>query len=300
MSAGAIKNSNQQRNTPADPELEAVSVQLNLPAFISLLLLACIAIEIAFVLLDYFVNYGQLTSIGPIRRMFNITREDGLASWFGITQTLLVGLTAWFIWLVRRSSAGAPRWIKIGWFIMACCLTYMAVDDGATIHERIGSTLKAIQSETPPPESDIEEQSATGGGGDSWWFPSYHWQVLFLPFFGAMGVFMLVFLWRELGAKKLRLYVAACIACFVMAVGLDFVEGLEPGHRLNFYSHIAERFDFESFTRARFKVSEFEAIRHFSKSIEETLEMFGMTLLWVALLTHLVRIAPQIRLRLKL
>jgi hypothetical protein len=171
---------------------------------------------------------------------------------------------------------------------------YMAVDDGATIHERIGSTLKAIQTETP--QVDIEEQSATGEG---WWFPSYHWQVLFLPFFGAMGIFMLVFLWRELGARKLRLYVAACIACFVMAVGLDFVEGLEPNHRLNFYSHIANRFDFEAFTRARFEVSEFEALRHFSKSIEETLEMFGMTLLWAAFLTHLVRIAPQIQLQLK-
>ena len=268
-------------------------VQLNARRFISTLFVACVAIEISFVLLDYFVNYGQLTTIGPIRRMFNITREDGLASWFGITQTLLVGLTAWFVWIVRRSQPGVARWVRIGWLIMACCVTYMAVDDGATIHERLGSTVKAMQSERQ--QTDLEEQSAAGG---SWWFPSYHWQVLFLPFFGAMGIFMLVFLWREMAARRLRLHVALCIACFVVAVGLDFVEGLEPGHRLNLYSSISRRADFEAFTQSRFGVSEYEALRHFSKSIEEALEMCGMTLLWVAFLTHLVRIAPEIRLRL--
>lgn len=267
-------------------------ITLNAPKVISWLLITCIAIEIAFVLLDYFVNYARLTTIGPIRRMFNITREDGLASWFGITQTLMVGLTAWFIWLVRRGQPGTNKWIKIGWFILACCLTYMAVDDGATIHERLGSTLKAIQKDAA--EEDVQEENAAVGG----WFPSYHWQVLFLPFFGAMGVFMLVFLWRELQQRGLRMYVAICITCFVAAVGLDFIEGLDRSHHLNLYSAIAERFEFEAFTRARFQVSEFEALRHFSKSIEETLEMFGMTLLWVAFLTHLTSIAPTIRLTL--
>jgi hypothetical protein len=278
---------------PVGCKASVTEIQLNARSLISTLFVACVAIEISFVLLDYFVNYGQLTTIGPIRRMFNITREDGLASWFGVTQTLLVGLTAWFVWIVRRGQPGVGRWVRIGWLIMACCVTYMAVDDGATIHERLGSTLKAMQSETQ--QTDLEEQSAAGGG---WWFPSYHWQVLFLPVFGAMGIFMLVFLWREMAARRLRIHVALCIACFVVAVALDFVEGLEPGHRLNLYSSIARRSDFEAFTQSRFGVLEYEALRHFSKSIEEALEMFGMTLLWVAFLTHLVRIAPEIRLRL--
>ena len=55
----------------------------------------CIAAEILFVFLDYHVNYGRLTEIGAIRRLFNIAREDSLASWFGTTQSLLIGLTLW-------------------------------------------------------------------------------------------------------------------------------------------------------------------------------------------------------------
>jgi hypothetical protein len=274
--------------------LEPTDVHINGRRIISRLLVACVSIEIAFVLLDYFVNYGRLTTIGPIRRMFNITREDGLASWFGITQTLLVGLTAWFIWLVRRAQPDVKRWSKIGWFILAICITYMAVDDGATIHERLGSTMKAIQNDAQQPEL---EEEASVSAGSQWWFPSYHWQVLFLPFFGAMGIFILAFLWRELREPRLRLWVFACIGCFVLAVGLDFIEGLDHSHKLNMYSKLAERFDFQEFTRSRFNASEFDTLRHFSKSVEETLEMLGMTLLWVTFLTHLTRIAPEIRLR---
>ncbi len=75
------------------------TVQVTLvPTRLALRVFACILLlEIAFVLLDYHVNYGRLTEIGAIRRLTNIAREDGLASWFGTTQTLLVALTAWGI-----------------------------------------------------------------------------------------------------------------------------------------------------------------------------------------------------------
>jgi hypothetical protein len=78
------------------------------------------------------------------------------------------------------------------------------------------------------------------------------------------------------------------------AVGLDFIEGLERDHALNLYDRIADAYDFAAFTRERFKTSEFETLRHFSKAIEETLEMFAMTLFWVTFLTHWVRISPRV------
>ena len=46
---------------------------------------ACVVSEIALFLLDWHVNYGRLLDYGPIRRLLNTTREDGLASWFGVT-----------------------------------------------------------------------------------------------------------------------------------------------------------------------------------------------------------------------
>ena len=55
----------------------------------------------------------------------------------------------------------------------------MAVDDGAQLHERLGSTFKAMREDV---------------GSSLDFFPSYPWQILFLPIFGTLGLFMLWFL----------------------------------------------------------------------------------------------------------
>ena len=70
---------------------------------------SCLAAELLFVFLDATVNYSRWTDLGMIRRLFNITREDGMASWFGTTQTLLVALTVWCVWLLKSSETGAGR-----------------------------------------------------------------------------------------------------------------------------------------------------------------------------------------------
>ena len=143
----------------------------------------CVLLEVAFVLLDYHVNYGRLTEVGAMRRLTNIAREDGLASWFGTTQTLLVGLTAWSILLLVRASH-APRWRRAGWVVVAAMFTYMAVDDGAQLHERLGTLSSALSERAGSSPLDL--------------FPSYAWQILFVPLFGMFGIALAGFLWHEL------------------------------------------------------------------------------------------------------
>ena len=143
--------------------------------------IVCILAEVSFVLLDYYVNYGRLTEIGALRRMVNITREDGLASFFGTLQTAMVGLTLWLIYISAKSQ-DRSKWRTVGWLVLAIFFTYMAVDDGAEVHERLGTTLN-------------ESTSLD-------FFPSYAWQVLFLPIFGALGLFTLVFLWNKLPRRR--------------------------------------------------------------------------------------------------
>ena len=250
------------------------------------LLVACIAAEVGFVALDYHINYAHLSRIGAIRRLFNATREDGLASFFAVTQTFLVSLTAFAVFAVERRRAPGPR--SLGWLVIALFFLYMAVDDGAKVHERLGTAFRISQS-----------GAADGlGGAVLSAFPSYAWQVLFLPFFAALGAFTLVFLWVELDSRALRWLVVLAIACFAVAVGLDFVEGLDREHPWNLYRWIAERWAIEPFTRERFGVSAFRALRHFSKSIEESIEMLGNSLLWYVLLRALGERAYEIRIRL--
>ena len=128
-------------------------------------------------------------------------------------------------------------------------------------------------------------------------FPSYAWQIVVLPFFVVAGVFLAVFLWRELRRRRARVLVALALTCFVVAVGLDFFEGLDADHPWNIYTRITEAVDFGDSTEYRFRRTAYDTLGHFSKSIEEFLEMLGNTLLWVVFLQHLSGLARDLRIR---
>lgn len=267
-----------------------VAITLRSSRVLLVVFLACALAEAAFFLLDWHVNFGALVDHAPIRNLLNTTREDGLASWFGVTQTALVAATLWSLFLVAKSS-GRTSGAVLGWLLLALFFSYMAFDDGTEFHERIGSTFERVQR-----SASQEGDPATAGSRLLELFPSYAWQVLFLPAFGAMGLFMLVFLWREFGARFPRSLLVAGLACFAIAVGLDFIEGLDEDHALNLYRRFGELAAVDDYTASRFGVDGYSAVRHFAKSLEETLEMFGMTLLWLAFLAHGMVVAREFRL----
>ena len=247
-------------------------------------LVCCVALEISFVLLDYHINYGRLTEVGAIRRLTNIAREDGLASWFGTTQTLLAALTAWGLLLLARAGKAAA-WRRAGWLVIAVMFTYMAVDDGAQLHERLGTLSSVLRERGGPSPLDI--------------FPSYSWQILFVPLFGLFGLGLAVFLWYELNERTGLVLVFAALACLVAAVGLDFIEGLDEDHPWNVYSWITARTDLGEFTRARFRHTPYDTLEHFSRSLEEFLEMLANTFLWVTFLRHVPQVASDVRVQFK-
>lgn len=261
---------------------DAVTLPIDGPRLVRTIFIVCVVAELLFVLLDYHVNRGGMTEIGALRRMFNTAREDGLASWFGTTQTLLAGLTLWVLYGVSRAQAHAV-WRQRGWLLLAVFFTYMAVDDGAQLHERFGTVFSVMQEDGGSSVLDV--------------FPSYAWQVLFLPMFGIVGVTMLVFLWFELPLRHQRLLVVAALGCLVVAVGLDFVEGLEADHPWNLYTILADNAALEAWSLERFGDPAFETLDHFSRSFEEFLEMLANTFFWVVFLRQLTIVAGEVRVR---
>ena len=261
----------QQPQSPEPVELSFDTRKLAM----RVLVLASLA-EIALVLLDYHINFGQATDISALGRLFNIAREDSLASWFASTQTLLVGLTAGFIACCSRHQPG-KQLRTIGWMVLALFFVYMAADDGAQIHERLGTTYRALK-------------EASGASLD--FYPSYAWQVTFLPAFIALGLFMLIFLWSEFREKSSRVLLILAVCFIAVGVALDFIEGLEPEHRWNLYTWIGDNTDMDYWTLQRFDENAYETLQHFSKSIEEALEMFAHTLLWFLVLRHIPNVAP--------
>lgn len=240
--------------------------------------LICFSIELLFFTLDFNVNYAEGASVGAIRRLFNTALEDSLPAWFGIMQTAALAATVWLIFLVVRRTGS--RWQTLGWGAIAAFFTYLAFDDGAHIHERIGTFY----------EEAIELEGAATSGLGGWtasMFPSYEWQLVFLPAFALMGLFTFGFLLRELRGWAPKLVVFAAMACLAGAILLDFFEGLAPDHPLNVYAMIAERYEFGYWTARTFNSTEWDTLQHFSRSIEECVEMFAMTLLWGVFLSHL-------------
>ncbi len=231
--------------------------------------ICCLVFEIFLVLIDVFINYYELSDIKTIRRLCNIAREDSLASWFGTTQTFIAGLTLWLIFYLARHSS-APKTTAAGWCLLALLFSYMAVDDGAELHERFGTAFEIVFENKGAPDASMSWASKLLDI-----FPSYAWQILFIPFFGIAGVFMLIFLWRELKHKKAKIIIVLALTCFVTAVGLDFVEGLDKKHEWNFHTMIREKYDLQKYT-----------VRHFSKSLEEFLEMLGITLFWTSFILY--------------
>jgi hypothetical protein len=260
------------------------------------LLLVCAALELTFALLDCFVNYAHGSETSQIRRMLNITREDSIASWFSITQTFMVALTIWATWLVVRRVRPRPAlWRRLGWLALAMFFTYMAMDDGAEIHERLGSAYK----EAKQAQYRTEVAAATRAGQPpppKEEFRSYGWQIIYVPIFGVAGIGIVALLWCELRTLRARLLVVAAVGAMAFAVGVDYIEGMDEDDPLNVYARISERYDFSDFTRKHFDVSEMTALIHFSKSFEETLEAFAMTLLWLVFLANLMDRAPNLRL----
>jgi hypothetical protein len=237
------------------------------------LVLICAAIEITLVLLDAFLNVERMASSRAIRRLVNITREDALPSFFGVTQTVIVALLLWGLYALARRQPERGR-EALGWLLLAVFFTYLAIDDGSKMHERVGTAFRTF----------TKGEDAAAWGDRLWgFFPSYAWQVILGPMFALMGLFLVLFLNRVLATRGQFALAMAAVALLAAAVGLDFVEGVEGGHQ----------WIEEALGASPYKV------RHYSKSLEETIEMFAMTLFLAVFALQAAATAPVITLRLK-
>lgn len=239
------------------------------------ILFGALGLQVLFVLGDIVMNRMALVDIGAVRRFWNIAREDGVASWFGTTQTWTIGLTALLLYLVVPK-VERPAWRRRGWLVVGLVLLYLAMDDGAELHERVGTTVREIWG-----DPDAEGRGIAG-------FPSYAWQVVFAPLLAAFGLFVLAFTYSEMRDRSDRMFVVASMALLVFAVGLDFMEGLDLDSSLNAQGYLVRNLDWDA-----------DSVRHYAKALEEFVEMFAMTLLWVGMLRHLGRVSPRFSFSLK-
>lgn len=246
--------------------MQIISVSTAPRRFIRNIIVACLISEVLLVILDLWLNHGKAVSSTSIQHLFNLAREGSIGSWFSSTQTLFVGITLWLIFLGIKNEPNSHFSKTFGWALLAVFFTYMAIDDAAAIHERLGSAFEDLHV-----DKDDEDLGITGILFEK--YPSYAWQFILGPFYLGMGVFLLVFLWRELQTPRLRILILLALACFSTAVGLDYVEGLYGGYKRII---VATSMDYET-------------VLHYAKVLEEFLEMLGTSLFLWAFLIHLTQ-----------
>lgn len=263
--------------------MESFHVELTRKKVLQSAVGVCVGIEILLVLLDATANLKGWIEKGPIRSLFNIATETSIPTWFAVLQEAVVGVVVGLITLVKRGQDNQGKRAWMGWMAIALFFTYVSLDDGAMIHERVGSAFRSGSAITNAADNSEE----TGGSFTLVpSFPSYSWQLVVMPFFALFGLYMLLFLWQELGAGEFR-WVVVALGCYAFAIGLDFVEGFyQSDNAWNVYPWIAERVGLNSAT-----------VCHISQSIEEFLEMLGTTAFLGLFLNHLMLSTKEIRIR---
>ena len=225
---------------------------------------ASIAIVIALFIIDAIINYRGSAPGRTISIIFDMALEESLAGWFSTIIILFAGITLFFIYLYKRKYEKS-FFIKAGWLIISLFFIYMAADDGAEIHEQTGSYLASISLNPFNPLFPYLKFLQR--------FPSYCWLLLFIPLFSVITLFMIYFFWKELKGTNLRRYIFLALLCYVIAVGLDFSEGL-----------------FSSAYQIKpvmpFEVSK-NSLIHFMRSVEELLEMSGTIIFWYVFMKYL-------------
>ena len=94
-----------------------------------------------------------------------------------------------------------------------------------------------------------------------------------------MGLFLIIFLMKELPSLRLKGLIVVAIGLFFVAEAMDFIEGMDN----NIFDHVV---DFFSTTPGH-------AV-HYSKSIEEFLEMVGTTVFLFVFLRKLISLTPSL------
>lgn len=256
-----------------------ITIQVNASKNLLRLLLALFAIEVLLLAADLTLNHAEWSEYGPVQRFFNIAREDGVASWFQVTQTLLVALT---LWLICALSFAAKRTalIRFSWMVFALFYSFLAFDDGSQFHERVGTIVEMGSGDEAAQEQSVDtggEPEPAGG------FPTYFWHLAMGPFFAAFGIFLLWFALREMRKDRTAfLLFLLGMAAMGAAQVLDFFEGMSPVEPANPLRLLRK---FTGYGQ--------EEVEHFSRAVEETIEMVSMSYFWIAYLMILVREFPE-------
>ncbi len=237
---------------------KTINVSFNLNISKDSLVAILLAIALFFLLFDalQFVYSDSISR--KLGKIIDITSEGNLPTLFSSLLAIMAGVTSYTI--SKEYDFIRSRKNKVSWLLIAVFFIYLGVDDSSQIHESIATAL-----------TDNLQNTNSG----SWFstsflsFESYYWQLLYLPVFSVFGLYMLAYLRKEFYESKIFMTFVMGIACYIVAVILDYIDGVPA-----YYDLLIN----DSFS--------FSELQHTARALEEYLEMVGNSLILIAFLSH--------------
>ncbi len=219
-----------------------------------------VAVEIFLMALHAWITWAPSGTF-PKRlwRFVHFDREGNLPTWFSSAQLLVLAFLFAAIYLFERYERPLRKTALV-WLLCAAGALFLSIDEGAALHEMVGSAMDSIIDDADRGTWIRELRS----------FPSYYWMLIYVPIALPVAITVIIYLWPKLGVE--RYAVLAGASCFLIgAVGLDFLEGMfsAPGHKPIPVTLGGETVLFDIFL------------------LEECLEMIGISMILCAFLQHL-------------
>jgi 4-amino-4-deoxy-L-arabinose transferase-like glycosyltransferase len=216
------------------------------------------------VVCDSVLTFHDVTGYYVFHRVFDMTREESIPNWYASILLFCIGLTSLLIYTVQRAQ-GVLRSDASPWLFFSGFFVFLSMDDGAKIHERLGSFFRELTEE---------------GEGVFWIFQdvlesasTYSWQIFVLPIFLFVGFFMLFWGYQHVRNMETHRWIVVGGACITIAIGADYFEGLVDNEVISLEGRALSE----------------DTIAHYQRVIEEFLEMSGFIAvlrgLWIYLLS---------------
>ena len=221
---------------------------------------------------DSVLTFHDVTGYYVFNRVFDMTREESIPNWYASILLFCIALTCAVTYTIQRRRV--DRRDALPWVFFAGFFTFLSMDDGAKIHERLGSFFRELAEEGDGVFTVFQPVLEAAS--------TYSWQIFVLPVFLFFAFFILLWGFNNISVRETHRWILLGGFFIAIALGLDYFEGLVDNGAI----------DLEG------RPLSVNTIEHYQRVLEEFSEMTGFICILRGLCVHLLSLETHIGLSL--
>lgn len=222
---------------------------------------------------DSVLTFHDVTGYYVFNRVFDMTREESIPNWYASILLFCIALTCAVTYTIQRRRV--DRRDALPWVFFAGFFTFLSMDDGAKIHERLGSFFRELAEEGDGVFTVFQTVLEAAS--------TYSWQIFVLPVFLFFAFFILLWGFNNISVRETHRWILLGGFFIAIGLGLDYFEGLVDNGVI----------DLEG------RPLSVNTIEHYQRVLEEFSEMTGFICILRGLCVHLLSLESQVRVSLE-